>query len=150
MHQFLLYGSTAGVFPGDTSNTANAVVERDAQGNINVNGVQTPAAGFLSTGTLFLGFATYTGAATLGAQPPSVGKCNAVGAAFQLILPPATASADMLLIFIKTDSSGNAVTLKGSSSDNITVGATTANTTSLATQGAVLRLWCDGTQWWAL
>jgi len=157
MHQLLNY--QGGTIPSDSANTASAIMERDANGQCFASGINAgaePAAAptgsaYLSTtGAMLIGGQTYTTTATLTAASPHIAKCNATSAAFTITLPVASSSANLFYRIYKSDSSANAVTVKGNGTDNIQVGATGANTTSLATQGAVVRLWCDGTGWVAL
>lgn len=69
--------------------------------------------------------------------------CNATGGAFTVTLPAAASNAGMVLEIIKTDSSSNAVTVDGNSSETIN-GALTVN---LTTQYDRVRIICDGSNW---
>lgn len=157
-HRVPLYADTGGQIGSDSLATAGTLMERDPNGNSAANGLASgtaPTAAPTNSpycangGAQFQAGDTQTTTVTFTNASKRIQKMNAMGGAFTGTLPAASSSANQEFWFIKSDSSGNAVTIKGNGSDNITVGATTANTTSLATQGAVVRLWCDGTQWWA-
>lgn len=70
-------------------------------------------------------------------------KCNAVNLAFTVSLPDATNSRNVNLIFKKTDSSENVITIAGINSQTID-GATTK---TLSTQYALYSIVSDGNNW---
>lgn len=73
--------------------------------------------------------------------------CNATGAAFTATLPAvASVPTGTVIVVIKTDSSGNAVTVDGSGAETINGSATD----SLATQYTVRRYFTDGVTWFKL
>jgi hypothetical protein len=69
--------------------------------------------------------------------------CDATAGAFTVTLPSAASARGREIVFVKTDASGNAVTLDGASAETIN-GAATA---SLASQYAKKRLLSTGTEW---
>lgn len=69
--------------------------------------------------------------------------CNATGGAFAANLPAVATASGMVVAFKKTDSSANAITITGHSSDNIDG----SNTFALSAQYSYVILVCDGTQW---
>lgn len=69
--------------------------------------------------------------------------CNATGGGFAANLPAAATATNMVVAFKKTDSSGNAITITGNSSDNIDG----SNTLTLTSQYAWVVIVCDGTEW---
>lgn len=91
-----------------------------------------------STGTTASKTAAYT--ATLA---DDVILCDATSAAFTVTLPAAASSTGKILTIKKTDSSANAVTLDGNSSETID-GATTKK---LATRYSGMKIICDGSNW---
>lgn len=135
---------TGGVISSDSQATAGAVVERDSNGDTFQKAVNA-ATSLTTAGSLFLQGKSYSTTATLDATT-TLAKCNATSAAFTVTLPPAASSTNQVYAVVKTDASANAVTVKGNGSELINA----ANTTSLASQYNVARLWCDGTQWYLI
>lgn len=129
----------------DDANTAGAIVRRASDSSVNVGKIIATIAA-LSQG-LNLPSESHTTTVTLTITSPTIQKCNATGGAYTTTLPAAAASGGILFAFVKTDSSGNLPTIKGSGSELIG----TANTyTGLAAQGNGVILYCDGTQWWVI
>jgi hypothetical protein len=83
-----------------------------------------------------------TGSTTTGSSN-TLYLCNATGGAFAANLPSAATATNMVVAFKKTDSSTNAITITGHSTDTIDG----VNTQSLSTQYQYLVLECDGTHW---
>ena len=162
MHQLVVFNGT--VLPSDTANTASSAVERDPNCDslfagvaIATPGTALPAAAptagafFSLIGSLLFGADSQTGAVTLTALNKFLQKLSASGGAYNVTLPPASTSANLVYWFLKTDSSANVPTIKGAGTDNITAGGATANTyAGLTAQGSHVLIWCDGTQWWQL
>lgn len=69
--------------------------------------------------------------------------CNATSGAFAANLPAVATAAGLTVAFKKTDSSANAITITGHSSDTIDG----SNTFSLSAQYAYLVIQCDGAKW---
>jgi len=70
-------------------------------------------------------------------------RCDATGGTFQITLPAAASSSGTTLYVKKVDSSANAVTIKGNSSELIDL----ANTFLLVNPGDTLQIYCNGTNW---
>jgi|GEM_PF-6354469 len=141
-NQYLLYNNP--VINGTPSASPLTTMERDNQGNSNAVGFT--ATSFLETlGALYLALGTKSASATLD-ETATVWKINASGAAVTETLPPASTVSGLLYAIIKTDSSANAVTVKGSGTENING----ANTYNLTAQYKVVIVISDGTQWWIL
>jgi hypothetical protein len=139
MHQFLVY--TGGVFPGDTANSASAVVERDAVGDIYVSTVH--ASSLVTSGSLFLAGTAKTVTGTLdGTQ--TVVPCNATSGVQTQTLPPAATVSGQVYWLYKSDSGGNLVTVKGNGAELIN-GANTY--TGLTAQFKYVMVWSNGTGW---
>lgn len=139
--QLVVYNGT--VYTSDSQNTAGAIVERDSNGNI--YGSELIASETLqSNGALIVENVSYSAAATLSANTTIV-KASAASGAFTLTLPPAASSEGLVYVILKTDSTANVVTVKGNGAELINA----ANTyTGLSAQYNVVRLFCDGTQWY--
>jgi hypothetical protein len=141
----IAYNSAA--VPGDTNNTAGAYVKRGSDKSINVGQVNGTIAAFQS---MLLGVsASITGAATATAGYTLV-LCDATSGAFNLTLPPIASSVGQVYLIAKTDSSGNAVTVKGNASENLVtpgVGAGANTYAGLSAQGKILLIINDGTVW---
>jgi hypothetical protein len=69
--------------------------------------------------------------------------CNATSGAFSANLPAVATASGLTIAFKKTDSSANAITITGNSSDKIDG----SNTFSLSSQYQFVVLACDGTNW---
>ena len=145
MHSLIVYDDVA--FPSDSQNRASAGVERDANGNIFVSGVN--ASTFLqSLGSLFVGGAVYTTSSTLD-NKETFALANAAGGAITLTLPPVATNKNQMYLILKTDSTANLVTVKGNAAEVLQ--PINANTyTALTAQGMALLVWNDGTQWYYL
>ncbi len=133
----------SGVNTADTDATPNTLAMRDPQGSIAFT--QMAAQEVKSTGVL-----TLAGNAKTTTYTASTGEtvilANAAGGAFTVTLPAAAGVSGRVYAVVKTDSSGNAVTVKGAGSELINGG----NTTSLAAQYNKVLLFCNGTQWYIL
>jgi hypothetical protein len=70
-------------------------------------------------------------------------RCDATSGAFPANLPAAATAAGLTVAFKKTDSSANAITVTGNSSDKIDG----SGTYPLTAQNQFVILVCDGTQW---
>lgn len=139
---YLIYG--AGVIQGTPVASPLTTMERDNQGNSNCVGFT--ATSFLETlGALYLAGGSKSASASLD-ETATVWKINASGGAYTETLPPASTVSGLIYAIIKTDSSANAVTVKGSGSENING----SNTFNLTAQYKVVIIWSDGTQWWIL
>jgi len=128
---------------GDTNSTSNAYVKRANDKSINV-GVAN-VAGLVNSAQTVLTPLSLTTTATLSGLQSLVFAASA-GGAYTVTLPPVAASAGISLTVIKTDSAANTVTLKGNGSELIN-GSNTY--TGLTTQYYVIKLYCDGTAWYA-
>ena len=82
------------------------------------------------------------GSATTGSAK-TLYLCNATGGAFAANLPAVATAAGLTVAFKKTDSSANAITITGNSSDKIDG----SNTFPLGAQYAYLIIQCDGAKW---
>ena len=99
----------------------------------------TPSASQTSTITVTIPTA---GSATTGSAK-TLYLCNATGGAFAANLPAVATASGMTVAFKKTDSSTNAITITGNSSDLIDG----SNTYALGSQYSYVVLACDGTHW---
>lgn len=88
-----------------------------------------------------LDLVTVTAALTLSLE--EVILCDASGGAFTVTLPPAASHIGRMYRIMKTDSSGNAVTVDGDGSELIDL----STTVSLASQLDNITIVPDGTQW---
>lgn len=128
---------------GATAATANTIPVRDNNGGI-TNSTCT-AASQVSTGAVYKSTLAQS-AAFSASTSATVYLCSASSAAYAATLPPASASTGLELVFVKTDSSSNHVTVTGAGSDNING----SNTYALTTQYQAVHVVSDGTQWWVI
>ena len=70
--------------------------------------------------------------------------CNATSGAFSVTLPPVAGALGVILDIKKIDSSANAVTVDGASSETID----DATTAVITVQYEDVTVHCDGTEWW--
>lgn len=133
---------------GDTNAPANTYVKTDNNATATVQGGIVGSTFLQSLGLLLLEKQNATTTASIGTAP--ILLADATGGAFTATLPAAAASAKQVRICVKTDSGGNAVTIKGNGSDNIVIAGTGANTQTLTTSHPTLILYCDGTSWYSL
>lgn len=132
----------------DTNNTKNAIVQRDAnkQINISIANCATKVIAPISNveSETFTATANITGAA-------EIVLLDATAGAFTATLPPAASCPGLKLRVIKKDSSGNLPTVQGNASEVIYTPGASGNTyTGLTSRGKTLLLYCDegGTFWW--
>lgn len=150
----LVYSAPAVV--GDPNNTANAYVKRDANGStlqsVVVAGNSVPssvpagAIAHVNGGASFQAYQTLTGNTTLTAGSPKINYVDATSGAFAVTLPLFGTSDMIEFEFYKIDGAHN-VTITGAGSDNIQLGATTANTAVMSTQGGKLTVRRGVTNW---
>jgi hypothetical protein len=133
-----------GVIQSDSANTASALVERDASGDVYAN-VFRGAAGVRTSGHLFVKVvsktANYTAAAT-----ETVILVDATSGAITITLPAVAGVDGQVYVVKKIDSSGNAVTVDASSSELIDGAANV----SLATQWAKTMIVSNGSAWYTV
>lgn len=142
MRQLVVYNGT--VAPSDSGNTPNAVVERDANGAINVNAVNANGNLNAKAGLSLAGVAI--SASITADQTTTFYEVDASAAARVVTLPPVGTVPNQVYVLIKTDSGGNNAGFKGNGSETIN-GSNTAN---VNTQYAVLRVRANaaGTAWY--
>jgi len=128
---------------GDNAATPVTVMERDNTGSSAA--VSFTATNLTALASLFLGGGTKSTSATIDTSAV-IWKINAASGALTETLPPASTVPNLVYAYIKTDNSTNAVTIKGSGSENING----ANTFNLTAQYKVVIIWSDGTQWYIL
>lgn len=135
----------AGTVIHDTANSANAGVLRDTDNSINVG--QANVVNLDNSGGMSLQPANFTTTGTLGFTSTLI-TVDATGGAFALTLP-AVAGAVGVVYFIAKKDAAHTVTLTGNGSETIQTTASTANTYAMSTQGQIVIIWSDGTQWYA-
>jgi hypothetical protein len=118
----------------DANATASTLVARDASGN-DIAGVRTATGGIVDQGYLALPVSTVTGSTYSMTGNEGVILGNATSNVVAISLPVASTAGGRTYFVVKTDSSGNAVTVGRSGSDTIN-GSTSA--ISLGSQ------WSDG------
>jgi len=131
-----------GVVPSDSNNTYNAVVERDANGNVNF-AIATMLGLVNSGGTKFAATNAATATCTIPSTLTFV-PLNTTAGSFTATLPPASTVPGQVFFIYKTDSSANVATVAGNGSENIN-GANTYG--GLSAQFKMGLFFCDGTQW---
>jgi hypothetical protein len=149
-------GSPAGVSNGDVwlDTTTNELKFRTSGTSRAAQGTEAKdvASGYvgltsgrqITPGSTNLSTATRTAGSTFNANNATVNPCDASAAAFATTLPLANAQQGKFFIFVKTDSSANAVTLQRQGSDTI-AGATSI---VLSQQYQFVLLAADGTSTW--
>lgn len=85
-----------------------------------------------------------TAAFTAGLE--TIYLCDASGGAYTVTLPDVAKSVNQVYSFVKTDSTGNAVTVDGNGSQTIN-GSTTY---ALSSQYDAVQIVCNGTAWFVL
>src|SRR5690348_16284615 len=108
-NRYIRYNDTA--INGDSAASPVTVMERDATGN-------SAAVGFSATNlsvlaSLSLAAGSKSTSATIDTSAV-VWQLNAAGGAITETLPPASTAPGLIYAYIKTDSSANAATIKGS------------------------------------
>ncbi len=147
MADYRLINLDGGVVEASDSNQPGSVVVQGSDGSIDIGLAEVD--GIKNTGkTIESSAPTLTTNGTVLVDC-SVQYLDATAGAFIATLQPASTSAGVKLTLIKIDGSGNIPTIKGSGTDAIIHNGTSANTYALlTTQGAVVQLWCDGTNWY--
>lgn len=107
----------------------------------------TPLDGHIQTSNLlnYGNLATKTGAYTITAGDHTI-ICNATSGSFTVTLPAAASHTGRIYHIKKIDSSGNAVTVDGNSSETIDDGTTAI----LTIQYEAISIQSDGAEWWIL
>lgn len=126
-----LLTDTAGLIGYDT--TLNKVVFNNGSG---WNALDVPGVNSISTKTT-----TYTALTT-----DDVILCDSSGGAFTITLYASSGNSGRRLVFIKTSSDTNAITIDGNASETINGNTTT----TINTQYERLELICDGSNWFIL
>ena len=141
MHRLINFDG--GIVNSDTGNSNNSVVERDGAGNIAVNTANV--ASLANTGGPSLGGLAVS-ASTTATTANTFHEVNASAAAVIITLPPVATVPNQIFSLVKTDSSANAASYKGSGTETING----ANTQSTTTQWGVLRVRANagGTAWY--
>ena len=140
----MTYSGSIGSLQASTSPAANSVPISGSDSSLTPGPtyVQGPSTGKqlgITSGGQVTASTSSTIAATVG-----IVLASAAGGAITLTLPPVAVMSGLYLTIVKTDSTGNVVTLQGNGAELINA----ANTdTSLSAQFNVVRLYCDGTIW---
>ncbi len=136
-------GGTAPILAADTAANGDTAVVREADGSVNV--ATCNASRVKSTGDEMGAVVNVTTTYTAGTTPAVHHTCDATGGAFTITLPAAAANIGLVLEFVKSDSSGNAVTLKGNGAELIN--GSNTNATAMAAQYGKLVVRSNGTKW---
>lgn len=120
---------TAGIYPGFT--------------NLPLGSTSLRFSAFASG--MNAGIATKTSAYTALSTDHTI-LCDATTAAFSVTLPSASTSSGRVFVVVKTDSSGNAITIDPNASETIN-GSTT---TTVTTQYQSYQMQCNGTAWFKI
>jgi hypothetical protein len=128
----LVVGATT--VTSDTNATVNTVVCRDSQAGIYGHAIS--GNNLITSGNLTLAVSSQSASFTAGAAVKYL--CNATSGAITVTLPTASAYTGVEFTIMKTDSSGNAVTISGVS-----------GTGTLSSQYAKTTVFSDGSTWWS-
>ena len=128
-------GIVTSTINGDTSATPGTLVQRDGSGNIAAATITGTS--LVTSGNEVGNVVTKSSSFTAGAATHYL--CNATGGAITATLPLASANTGVHYLFVKSDSSGNAITL-----------TSVSGTTSLSSQYAKATVFSDGSTWWSV
>lgn len=117
---------------GDTNSSANTLALRGSDGSLQATTFSGSA--LVSSGTIQGSVTTITTSTTAAAITDY--RCNCASGAITLTMPLASLYPGLAYNVVKTDSSGNAVTISGAS-----------GTSTISSQWGRLRIVSDGTTW---
>ncbi len=135
--------TAGGIVQGSATDAASSVVTRDNNGDSDAKRWRSTVA--VDTLGIQANIVTKTTAYTATEADHTI-LCDATSAAFTVTLPAAASYPGQILVIKKIDSSGNAVTIDGNSTETID-GATTA---SLSAQWQSKVIQSNGTAWYVL
>lgn len=147
--QLSITSTTKGFLPPRMTTTQRNAISSPATGLQVFNTTTNELEFYNGTAWTAIGGSTNTVttvATTFTAASANIILANATSAAFTITLPAAASSTNLEYTIKKTDSSVNAVTVKGNASETIDG----SNTQILSSQYQSITVVCDGTSWWVI